>query len=693
MAPQQPQARTALVSAYGMRARALFGLDDPTKAQDDFRALLALDPSYALSGQISPRVVALFDKVKAAVVGSLALAVNPPDAQLEVNGQPSQLSPPAPFRSPPVSTPSRQRAWDTSPPRRRSAWSPAKRSSFRSPSIARRRSCSSSLCRRTWKWSWTGCRVAARWRGRWRRHTPVRPRSSALPPSSCHSRWCSAISTQGTHTVQYKKDCYVTEERKLPIEKPDDYQQDPAHLKPAVASIAFESTPAGAAVFVDGERRGTTPATLSDVCEGRADRGAARSRRAAGAAHRGEDGRDHAGAGRVEAGVCAAAGRIRAAGRRLRSPGRRGARPRRVATGDGVRAERPRGGRGAQGTADAARVAGVRCGTSAAGRRGSSQRGGTAGPLDQVCTGARRAGHRGDLAAVAELARPGGGVDCRRCRRAGRGGVSRPSARIRSTGRLRASITCRRCPAAGSACSRPTSSTSTGSWSCGWIPGAPGTRRGSSRGTSSRGPTAGQSPAARSCSSCSTPSRRAPRCRSRRTTRRARSRTVQVPVTESPRLMSVSDQGLLFNPISLALRSRLAAAAAGGSAVRSPEPCGGSHAAGRLCGRARAARSGAIAGWPRNLARHAAVSARASPTKGSGDAASAQRSFQDAAASGGLLTEDGPPVKGLAERKLAGLGVGVRARPHSEPEGCPGLHVRWLACYIRQVLSPLGNPI
>ena len=40
MVPQQPQARTALVSAYGMRARALFGLDDPVKAQDDFRALL-----------------------------------------------------------------------------------------------------------------------------------------------------------------------------------------------------------------------------------------------------------------------------------------------------------------------------------------------------------------------------------------------------------------------------------------------------------------------------------------------------------------------------------------------------------------------------------------------------------------------------------------------------------------------------
>ena len=38
--------------------------------------------------------------------------------------------------------------------------------------------------------------------------------------------------------------------------------------------------------------------------------------------------------------------------------------------------------------------------------------------------------------------------------------------------------------------------------------------------------------------------------------------------------------------------------------------------------------------------------------EGVGDAASAQRSFQAAVASGGLLTEDGPTVKNLAERKL-----------------------------------------
>src|SRR5215217_6430694 len=100
MASQQPDARSALVSAYGMRARALFGLDDPAKAQDDFRALLALNPSFSLVGQISPRVVALFDSVKKATVGSLALLVEPADAKLEINGQPASVSAgPVPLRA------------------------------------------------------------------------------------------------------------------------------------------------------------------------------------------------------------------------------------------------------------------------------------------------------------------------------------------------------------------------------------------------------------------------------------------------------------------------------------------------------------------------------------------------------------------------------------------------------------------
>ena len=64
----------------------------------------------------------------------------------------------------------------------------------------------------------------------------------------------------------------------------------------------------------------------------------------------------------------------------------------------------------------------------------------------------------------------------------------------------------------------------------------------------------------------------------------------------------------------------------------------------------------------------------ASTYEGAGDAASAQRSFQAAAASGGLLTEDGPAIKGLAERKLVGRGVGSPKLVRTvTPERLPGL--------------------
>jgi hypothetical protein len=72
----------------------------------------------------------------------------------------------------------------------------------------------------------------------------------------------------GAHVVQFKRECHVSEERRFVVEALADYRLDPVRLKPAVATLAIESAPAGAAVFVDGEPRGTAPVTLEDVCEG-----------------------------------------------------------------------------------------------------------------------------------------------------------------------------------------------------------------------------------------------------------------------------------------------------------------------------------------------------------------------------------------------------------------------------------------
>ena len=64
-----------LSDAYEMRARARFGLADQNGAHDDFVALLKADPSHTLSGQISPRVVAMFEDAQKTTVTTLNLTV------------------------------------------------------------------------------------------------------------------------------------------------------------------------------------------------------------------------------------------------------------------------------------------------------------------------------------------------------------------------------------------------------------------------------------------------------------------------------------------------------------------------------------------------------------------------------------------------------------------------------------------
>jgi hypothetical protein len=60
--------RERLASAYEMRARSRFGFGNPDEARADFVSLLRVNPNYTLTGQISPRVVTLFDETAAQTV-------------------------------------------------------------------------------------------------------------------------------------------------------------------------------------------------------------------------------------------------------------------------------------------------------------------------------------------------------------------------------------------------------------------------------------------------------------------------------------------------------------------------------------------------------------------------------------------------------------------------------------------------
>jgi hypothetical protein len=81
-----PEARRLLPSAYDMRARAFFGLGKENEARADFVALLKVEPGYVLTGQLSPRMITMFDEVTKETVTQLQLNVQPADAEVLLDG-------------------------------------------------------------------------------------------------------------------------------------------------------------------------------------------------------------------------------------------------------------------------------------------------------------------------------------------------------------------------------------------------------------------------------------------------------------------------------------------------------------------------------------------------------------------------------------------------------------------------------
>jgi len=267
MAAHQPAARTALVNAYGLRARSLFGLDDAPKAQGDFRALLALDPAYTLTGQISPRVVALFESVKKASVGALALSVEPADAAIEIDGQPATgAGAEVPFVVGEYAIRATRVGYKPAEAKVTVAAGETKQFSLILERV-------SSVVFVVTAPPDVEVVVDGLSRGR-TVPGPLQPPYATVAdqlgvaPDLVSQPLVLGDLTQGAHAMQFQKPCWVTEERRIAIEKPEDYREEPVRLKRAVATVVVESMPAGASVFLDGERRGIAPMTLGDVCEG-----------------------------------------------------------------------------------------------------------------------------------------------------------------------------------------------------------------------------------------------------------------------------------------------------------------------------------------------------------------------------------------------------------------------------------------
>jgi hypothetical protein len=265
-AARDPASRTALIAAFETRARARFGIGNREGAVADFRALLGLEPGFTFADGVSPRVIAILDEVRVATIGSIELTLDPSDAQLVVDGVPrtagngrlavaagahtlrvSRIG----FRA--IDQPVTVLAGQSLPLRITLARTSSVVTMFTTP---------------------PGAEVFVNGVSKGRTEPAAAVATAAavaaqlqVPVEQIAALVLTDIAT-GTFDVEFRRDCYVTERRRISIGELGDLSVEPVTLKPSVGSLVLDSEPAGAAVLIDGDARGEAPATIDSVCAG-----------------------------------------------------------------------------------------------------------------------------------------------------------------------------------------------------------------------------------------------------------------------------------------------------------------------------------------------------------------------------------------------------------------------------------------
>jgi membrane-associated protease RseP (regulator of RpoE activity) len=261
------EARRLLPAAYDMRGRSLFSLGKEPEARRDFTSLLKIDPGYVLTGQVSPRIITMYEEVTKATVTEFRLNVTPPDAEVLLDGTRVQATGTFPIA-----------VGDHTLSVSRIGYKPA---THPFTSIAGEATVVENLAlERTatvfrFVTAPPGVEVVIDGisHGTTKPGPPPAEYAERAAKSGIPVNELSAVLTVtevpvGARQIVFRRDCYVRSERRQQVDQLADYILDPIRLDPAVASVSVSSNQPGTLVLVDGMQRGVAPLTIPDVCEG-----------------------------------------------------------------------------------------------------------------------------------------------------------------------------------------------------------------------------------------------------------------------------------------------------------------------------------------------------------------------------------------------------------------------------------------
>ncbi len=270
-----PEELQILCAAYDLRGRAHFNLSNPKAAEADFEALLHLNPGYAIDRQtLSPKVVDLFDRTRARIAGFLSLELSPVRGRLIVDGDPAEVDEQGRLILPAGRHLLRYESDGHDSFEQMIAIVAGAESRLSARLRPNRRNLQFITVPPEVTVTLDGTPVGTT-RG------PAGPGIEALAaqyhfdPKQASAPLEAPLMTPGDHKVTFERPCYqpqtVTVKVALDLEANTPLRFAPVVLKEARVELKISSSPSGAEVTVDGERRGRTPLTVAGMCGGERD--------------------------------------------------------------------------------------------------------------------------------------------------------------------------------------------------------------------------------------------------------------------------------------------------------------------------------------------------------------------------------------------------------------------------------------
>ncbi len=264
-----PETATDLTNALELRAAVRFSLNDSAGGQADFQTLLTKNPDYAPSSPVmSPRILAFFDDVRRMVTARLRIVIDPPDAQVRIDsGKPFSRSEFVSVSAGTHRVTAERAGYETV-----SLEVSAQAGSSQETPIALRRVAAVVTLGTVPAGAEVYLRASGDTSPQHRGVTGallIRPDASASPREPSDRGTLQLVDVKpGKYVAEFRKPCFGTTQVVLDIQELKDYDFTPISLEPAVGVVAVESTTAETAVVLDGKQSGNAPIRLADVCEG-----------------------------------------------------------------------------------------------------------------------------------------------------------------------------------------------------------------------------------------------------------------------------------------------------------------------------------------------------------------------------------------------------------------------------------------